>query len=130
MQHRRVRSGRGAQALPKAIEVGMRKQAVDRSIVCRQMGTTFASRARPAGVSGPSSGSNGHFDDAAPPQRLERRGDGRAVYGQGRRDPSDARRLGPVQRHHQRELPVAQTKRPHRFIETAHECPSCTLQFA
>jgi hypothetical protein len=57
MQHRRVRSGRGAQALPKAIEVGMRKQAVDRSIVCRQMGTAFASRARPAGVSGPSSGS-------------------------------------------------------------------------
>ena len=61
-------------------------------------------------------------------QRLERGGERRAVHGKQRRNRCHAGRLGPVQRHHQRELPAGQAERPQCLVEAARERPRRALQ--
>jgi hypothetical protein len=69
-----------------------------------------------------------HRDEAAPLQRLERGGERRAVHGKQRRDRTDAGRLGPVQRHHQRVLAAGQAERPEHLVETPRERPRRALE--
>src|SRR3546814_11587299 len=62
-----------------------------------------------------------HLDEAAAPQRLEGGGQGRAVHGEQRRDRSRARRLGTVQRHHQRELSIGEAERAQRLVKAPRQ---------
>jgi hypothetical protein len=58
-------------------------------------------------------------DKAAALERLEGRGERGAVHGQQVCHRSHRRRLGPVQRHEQRKLPVGKPQRAEGLVETA-----------
>ena len=70
----------------------------------------------------------GDPDEPAPLQRLQRRGQRGAVHRQHRRHRAQSRRLGPVQRHQQRELPVGQAERPERLVEPPRQRPRRALR--
>ena len=133
MGHRQVRSGQREQTSPQAIAAGTRKRPLDLGMGAspgwHRAGEQRAARTRqlqPATAS--VVGIDHDRDEAAPLQRLERGGERRAVHGKQRRDRTDAGRLGPVQRHHQRILAASQAERPERLVETPRERPRRALQ--
>jgi hypothetical protein len=133
MQHRDIHSGQRAQVSPQAVGAGTRKQAVDHSMraspdgySAREQRSTRGRQLQPATAS--VVGVDHHHDEAAPQQRLDRGGERRTVHGKHGCDPTDAGRLGPVQRHHHRILPAGQAERPQRLVETPCERPRRALQ--
>ena len=130
---RDIRSGQRAQVAPQAVGAGTRKQALDLAMRAspdrdgaRERRPTRGRQLQPATAA--IVGIDHHRDEAAPPQRLERSGERRAVEGKHGCDRTDAGRLGPVHRHHHRVLPAGQPERPQHVIETPRKRPRRALQ--
>jgi hypothetical protein len=57
------------------------------------------------------------FQKAAAFERLEIGGESRAIHGEERRNVTEARRLGAIERHQQRELALCQIEWPQRIVK-------------
>jgi len=64
----------------------------------------------------------------APLQGFQRGGERRAIHGERLREPPERRRLRRVERHHQRELAIGESKRREGAIEASRQCARRALR--